>query len=65
MNYMLSSHVHTLGRIEFTQFCQYTGDKLIMILHAIQLAEVNILVQSFETSDDRVRFVGSPHRKLF
>ncbi len=28
---MLSGHVHTLGNIELTQFCQYTGDKLTMI----------------------------------
>ena len=40
MNCMLSGHVHTLGHIELTQFCQYTGDKLIMILHAIHSPEV-------------------------
>ncbi len=32
--------VHTLGHLELTQFCQYTGDKLIMILQAIHSPEV-------------------------
>ncbi len=32
INCMLSGHVQTLGHNELTQFCQYTGDKLIMIL---------------------------------
>ena len=40
LNCMLSGHVHTLGHIELTQICRYTGDKLIMILHAIQSPEV-------------------------
>ena len=33
-------HPRILGHIELTQFCQYTGDKLIMILHAIHSPEV-------------------------
>ncbi len=40
MNCMLNGHVHTLGHIELTQFCRYTGDKLIMILRAIHSPEV-------------------------
>ncbi len=40
MNCMLSGHVHTLRHIELTEFCRYTGDKLLMILHAIQSPEV-------------------------
>ena len=48
MNCMLSDHVHTLRHIELTQFCQCTGDKLIMILHAIHSPEIETVSYSAE-----------------
>ncbi len=50
MNCMLSGHVHTLGHIQVTQFCQNIGDKLIMILHAIHSPEVE--TSSYSTTGD-------------
>ena len=53
MNCMLSGHVHTLGHIELTQFCQYTGGKLITILHAIHSPEVE--TSSYQRSCTGIR----------